>query len=564
MPLHRMGIFSRTYRHMNRYRQILSILFKYGFSDLVDRINAGRYLKLGLRMISRKHWERMEKLTQSERIRMAIEELGPTFVKLAQILSTRPDLIPLQYLQELEKLQDQVPPFPFLQVKEIVEDELKAPLDRKFEQFEKTPLAAASIGQVHRARLPGGEEVVVKVQRPRIRKIIGVDLEILYHLATLIERYIEEWEIQKPTRIVEEFARTLEKELDYTIEASHAERFARLFHGNPLIYIPRVHREISTSRILTMEYIQGIKASELALLDKMGFDRKVIASRGADLILQQVFKYGFFHADPHPGNIFLLPGNVICYLDFGMMGSVDRQAREDFADIVFGYVQQDPSQIVQTLLKIVEWDSEPNRRTLERDIIEFIELHGGKPLKELRIGSLLKKLQELITRHRLRLPPDIFLMIKAMSTIEGIGSVLDPDFDLIEKAAPFIRKIRLERFHPKRVMNELFDLGGDLFHLFKEIPEKTGDILKQIKEGKVKIRFEHRGLENFILQIDRASNRIAFSLIISSLIVGSSLIIRTNMGPFLLGFPLFGLLGFSIAGILGLGLIISILRSGKF
>ena len=563
MQIRKIGVVSRTYRHINRYRQILTIFFKFGFGDLVDRLHVGQYLEIGRRMISIGRRERLEKLNRSERVRMAVEELGPTFIKLAQVLSTRPDLIPAEFAQEFSKLQDQVPSFPFSKVREIVTAELKAPLEEKFPYFEETSLAAASIGQVHRARLQSGEEVVVKVQRPGIRQTIEVDLEILLHLATLIERHVEELGIHRPTRIVEEFARTLGKEVDYTVEAYHTERFARQFIGNPTIYVPRIYREATTERILTMEYIPGIKASEVAALDQQGFDRKIIASRGADLILEQVFLHGFFHADPHPANVFLLPGNVICYLDYGMMGSVDRQARENFAELVYGYVCRDESKIAQALLKIVEWDTEPDRRALEKDISDFTTMYLYHPLKELKIDPIAKALLGLITRHRLRLPPDIFLMIKALTIAEGVGVALDPDLDMAEKAAPFIKRIKLARLHPRRIIGEFLDSGGDFVQLLKEIPGEMSDILKQVKRGKVKIGFEHQGLEGFAFHIDRSSNRIAFSLLISSLIIGSSLIIRTDIGPYLFGLPILGLLGFTIAGIFGVWLLISILRSGR-
>ncbi len=563
MQIRKIGILSRTYRHINRYRQVLTILFKYGFGDLVNRLRVGQYLEMGIQMFSRRRRERVEKLTRSERIRMAFEELGPTFIKLAQVLSTRPDLVPPEFAQELAKLQDQAPPFPFSQVREIIQAELKGPLEEKFRHFEETPLAAASIGQVHRAALRSGEEVVVKVQRPGIRNLIEVDLEILLHMATLIERHVEEWGIQRPTRIVEEFARTLEKEIDYTVEAHHTERFAHQFLGNTTLYVPRIYHEATTARILTMEYIPGIKASEVALLDQQGFDRKIIAARGTDLILEQVFHHGFFHADPHPGNVFLLPGNVICYLDFGMMGRVDRQAREDFADLVYGYLRRSESKVTQALLKIVEWDKEPDRRALEKDIADFMGAYLYKPLKELRIGLLLARLLSLVTRHRLRFPPDIFLMIKAMATVEGLGVLLDPDFEMIEKAAPFIERIKRERLNPKRIFGEFLETGVDAVQLLKEIPGEMNEILRQVKQGKVKIVFEHQGLENFAFHVDRSSNRLAFALIISSLIIGSSLILRTHIGPFLFGLPMLGLFGFTIAGIFGIGLLISILRSGK-
>jgi len=563
MLVRKIGFVSRTYRHVNRYRQILTILFKYGFGDLIDQLNVGQYIEIGMQMVSRKRRERVEALTRAERIRMALEELGPTFVKMGQILSSRPDLIPVEFIQELSKLQDSVPPFPFSQVKEIVEAELKAPLEDMYKEFKETPLAAASIGQVHRGRLKSGEDVIVKVQRPGIHATIEVDLEIMLHLAILIEKHVEEWGVHKPTRVVEEFSRSLERELDYSIEASNTERFARQFIGNSSVYVPCVFKEASTRRILTMEYIDGIKASEIGKLDKECLDRKIIASLGADLILEQVFEYGFFHGDPHPGNIFILPDNVVCYLDFGMMGRVDRYAREDFADIVYAYVSRDESKIVDALLRVVEWDIEPDRRALERDVGDFVELYLYKPLRELRIEDILKQVLGLITHHQLRLPPDIFLMIKALTQVEGLGLVLDPDFDMTEKAAPYIKRLKLKRLSPKRIIGDFFDSGGDLIQLLKEVPGELRNITKQIRQGKISIGFEHRGLETFIFAMDRSSSRIAFALIAASLIIGSSLIIRSNTGPFLFGFSVLGLAGFSIAGIFGIWLLISILRSGR-
>jgi ubiquinone biosynthesis protein len=563
LRIRRLRFISRTSRHLQRYRQILTVLFKYGFGELVDRMNVAHYFETGLQMVSKSRRERMEKLTRSERLRLAVEELGPTFIKLAQVLSTRPDLIPVEFAQELTKLQDQVPAFPFEQANQIIEEELKAPLAEKFPHFEKVPLAAASIAQVHRARLADGREVVVKIQRPGIARLIEVDVEILYHLATLMERHIAELGIQRPTGIVEEFARTLEKEIDFTVEANHLERFARQFRETPGVYIPQVHRPLSTRRVLTMEYIQGVKVSDLAGLEAAGHDRKLLAARGAEIILEQILRFGFFHADPHPGNVFILPGNLICYLDFGMMGSVDRQSREDFADLIFAYLGRDEKKVAHVLLRVMEYDEEPNRRALEKDLADFLEGALYPPLKKAPIASLLKVLLELIHRHRLRIPADIFLMIKALATTEAVGYNLDPDFDLAGKTEPFIRRIVLERLNPRRLLEEFFRSGEDLIQLLREIPGETRDILHQFRQGKVKIGFEHRGLENFAFHLDRASNRIAFSLVIAALIVGSSIIIQTRIGPYLFGFSMLGLFGFLVAGILGLWLLISILRSGR-
>ena len=563
MHIRKIGIIGKTYRHIQRYRQILTVLFKYGFGDLVHTLKIEQYLEIGLQMISRKRREKIETLSRAERVRMAMEELGPTFIKMGQILSTRPDLLPVEFIQELGKLQDHVPPFEYAQVKDIIERELGVPLGQLFKDFEETPLASASIGQVHRARLVEGDGVVVKVQRPGIRKTIEVDLEIMLHLATLMERHLKAMEIHRPTRIVEEFARTLEKELDYTIEAAHTERFAMQFIGDTTVYVPKIYREATTSRVLTMEYVSGIKASEIARLDEAGLDRREIARRGFDLIMKQVFVHGFFHADPHPGNIFILPGNVICYLDFGMMGRIGRKSREHFADLIMNIVRRDEVKVTDALVRLTISDEEPNHNALERDVAEFIDQHFYRPLKELDLGKLLHQLLEMAARHRLTVPPDLFLMIKALSTAEGVGRVLDPDFDATERAAPFVRRIQLQRLHPKRVAEDIYDSGSDFLHLIKEIPGELREILRQARQGRVKIEFEHRGLENMLFTHDRISNRLAFAIVLASLIIGSSLIVLSEIPPKWHGIPVIGLAGFIIAGVMGLWLLFSIIRRGS-
>ena len=563
LSIRKIGVIGRTYRHLNRYRQILTVLFKYGFGDLVDVLKIEQYLEIGLQMISRKRREQVDRLTRSERVRMALEELGPTFVKLGQMLSTRPDLIAVEFIEELSKLQDRVPPFSYAEVSQIIESDLGGLPENIFEHFEESPLAAASIGQVHRARLKDGEEVVVKVQRPGIRKIIEVDLEIMLHLASLMERHLEEFQVNRPARIVEEFARTLEKEIDYTIEASHIERFNRQFIDDATVYVPKVFRETTTERVLTMEYIEGVKASEIERIEKEGLDRKVITARGADLILKQVFDHGFFHADPHPGNIFVLPGNVICYLDFGMMGSIDRQSREDFADLVHSVVRRDESGAMQALLMLTQYDEEPDTRLLSRDLADFMGQHLYRPLKDLQMEKLLQQLMELISRHRLQTPPDLFLMLKALATVEGVGLSLDPEFHMINQAAPFVKRVKMEQLHPKRVASDILKSGVDLVRLMQEIPGELRELLRQMKRGKVKMEFEHRGLEPMQKTYDQISNRIAFSIVIAALIVGSALIVLSKTPPFLFGIPVIGIIGFVAAAVMGMWLLIAILRKGR-
>jgi len=563
MFIRRIGMIGRTYRHIQRYRHILSVLFRYGFGDLVDTLKIEQYIEIGLQMISRKRREKIEKLSRAERVRIALEELGPTFIKMGQILSTRPDLLPVEFIRELPKLQDKVPAFPFEDVKGIIEKELRMPLDEVLPRFDRKPLAAASIGQVHRARMADGEEVVVKVQRPGIHRTIEVDLEIMLHLATLMERHLEGWIIRRPTMIVDEFARTLEKELDYSFEAINMERFAVQFAGEPTVYIPKVYKDLSTSRILTMEYVSGIKASEIEKLEEEGLDRSKIAKLGLDLFMKQVFVHGFFHADPHPGNIFVLPGNVICFLDLGMVGRIGRKNREGFADLVMNIARRDGARVTEALLMLAISDEEPDRRSLERDVTELIDRHFYGPLKELQIGKLLHQFLDLTSRHRLSIPPDLFLMIKALGTVEGVGRALDPELDIIKQAAPFVRHVQLDRLNPRRIAGDIIDSGSELMHLLKDIPGEIRKILRQAREGKIKIEFEHRGLDPMFSTLDRISNRIAFAIVLASLVIGSSLVVLSGIPPRWHEIPVIGLAGFLIAALMGFWLLISILRGGK-
>jgi ubiquinone biosynthesis protein len=557
------GDIGRTYRHMQRYRQILTVLFKYGFGDLVVALKIEQYLEIGLQMISRKRREKIETLSRAVRVRMVLEELGPTFLKMGQILSTRPDILPVEFMQELSKLQDEVPPFPYSEVQATIQKEFNKSVGQKFSSFDEQPLAAASIGQVHKAKMPDGKNVVVKIQRPGIQRTIKVDLEIMMHLAGLMELHLEGWDIQRPTRIVEEFARTLEKELDYTLEAAHMERFARQFEDEPAVYVPQVYREATTSRVLTMEHISGIKASDIDRLEKEGLDRSEIARQGLILIMKQIFVHGFFHADPHPGNIFVLPDNVICYIDFGMMGRLDLETRERFADLIMSIVHRDEREATKVLLRLTLSEEEPNYPALQRDTAEFMDKHCYRPLKDVDLGALLHQLLEMATKHRLGVPPDLFLMIKALSTVEGLGRILDPDLDVIEQATPFIKHIQLNRIHPRRIAKDMASSGTDLFHLLKDIPGEVRTILKLARQGKVKIEFEHRGLEPMIAANDRISNRLSFAVVLASLVIGSGLIVLSGIPPKWHEIPVIGLTGFLVAGAMGFWLLISIMRSGR-
>lgn len=561
--IRKIGVVGRTYRHLARYRQILTVFFKYGFGDLIELLKIEQYIEIGLQLISKNRRSRLEKLSRAERVRMACEELGPTYIKFGQILSTRPDLVPVDFIKELSKLQDNVPSSPFSEVSKIIESELGAPPEDIFEFFEKAPLASASIGQVYRATLKDGEEVAVKVQRPGIKKIIEVDLEIMLHLATLMERHIEEMSLHQPVKIVEEFARTLEKEIDYTIEATSMERISRNFLNDLTIYIPKVFRDTTTESILTTEFVKGIKVSEIDCLEKAGLDRKLITIRGADIVLKQIIKHGFFHADPHPGNIFVLPDNVICLLDFGMTGSVDRRTREDFSDLAESVVTRNESRATQVLLKLTYWDEDPDIRLLEKDVADFMGRHLYKPLKDIKIGKLLNNLLDLAFQHRLRIPPDIFLMLKAFSAVEGVGLMLDPDFDMIKQAAPFIKEVKLARLSPRRIRGDIFRLAIELFQFVQNFPKDILSITRLIKQQKLFLNLEYKGLDKMLSTYDQISNRISFSIVIAALIIGSALIVISKVPPLFYDISLIGIVGFLAAAVMGIWLLVAILRKGR-
>lgn len=562
LSIRKIGVLGRTYRHLTRYRKILAVFIKYGFGDLIELLKIDQYLEVGLQVISKKRHEPIPKLSRAERIRRAMEELGPTYIKLGQALSTRPDLIPADSAAELAKLQDEVPARPFEEVRATLEKELHAPLEEIFDSFEVTPIACASIGQVHRAYLKDGEEVAVKVQHAGIRKTIEVDLEIMLHMATLAERNIEEVAPHRPVKIVEEFAKSLEREIDYLREADNMERFSRQFLNDPTIFVPKVFRETSTGRVLCMEFVDGIKVSDLKRLEENGIDRKIVMDRGADLFLKQIFDYGFFHGDPHPGNIFVLPSHVICLLDFGMVSAIDSNTRELFVELIDCVVRTDAPRASQVLLKLTSWEEKPDLVALEKEVADFMNRHLYKPLKEIRFEKALGELLTMASRHYMRIRPDIFLMLKAFATIEGVGLMLDPDFNMISKATPFVLRVKKERFSPSRITSDMFRFAVEMAGFAQQLPKDILDITDLLRRQKLGIRLEHSGLETFLSVINQASNRIAFSIVIAALLIGSALIVLAKIPPFFFGISLIGLLGFVMAAVMGIWLLFAVLKKG--
>jgi len=559
----KIGAINKTYRHLNRYQGILRVLFKYGFSDVLERLHIDQYLESGLQMINRKPREQIDKLSRPERLRMSLEELGPTFIKFGQVLSTRSDFIPPEYLFELAKLQDDVPPFSYEDVESIFLAEMGHKPEELFAEFKREPVAAASIGQVHEGVLRDGDKVVVKVQRPEIEKIIAVDLEILAHIAALMEKYLEELQGHRPTSIVEEFARTISKEIDYSVEIGNIERFAKQFERNKTIYVPEVYRDLSCERILTMENIQGVKASDVDQLRKQGTDLPLVAERGTNLIMEQIFVHGFFHADPHPGNIFILPDNLICFLDFGMMGRLSRQNRDDFTDLVLYIVARNERKVMESVLKLTNHYEDINRDALSRDLSEMLDRYLYLPLKELDAGKILQDLLELVSRHQIFFKPNFYLMMKAITTVEGVGRILDPDLELLKLAQPFMKKVKSDRLRLNRIAEEAGLATSEYIDLLRDLPEELRSILSQLRQGRMKLEFEHRGLSELRVALDQVSNRISFAIVLASLIIGSSLIILSGIPPKWNDIPIIGLIGFLLAGVMGFWLLLSILRHGR-
>ena len=561
--LSKLGSFARTYRHLNRYNRIMQVLLKYGFSDLISRLHIDQYLESGWQLISGKQEESVERLSRPERLRLAFEELGPTFIKFGQLLSSRPDLISPAYQEELAKLQDNIPPADWAAIQAVFLREFAAPPDQVFAFFDENPIAAASIGQVYQARLHSGQDVVVKVRRPGITQLIQVDLEIFAHIAALMEQYLEEFQGHAPSAVVEEFAVSLNQEIDFTIELVNIQRFALQFKDRHIIHVPAVYPEICSSRILVMEQVKGIKVSDLKALREGGYNLSLIAERGATLVMEQIFQFGFFHADPHPGNLFILPDNIICFIDFGQMGRLSRKDREDFTLLIGSMIKRDDQLVLGYVLKTTVQLGEVNRESLTRDLNVFMDRYLYLPLEKVEATKLLQDLLSLVARHKLSFKPSLYLMMKALSTVEGVGLMLDPKLELFRLAKPFMRRLQMERLRPNRLLEEFSQIGGSYLQLLKVLPNEVNTVLEQLRRGKFRLGFEHHGIKPLQITLERVSNRIAYAIVLAALIMGSSLIVLSGIPPHWHGIPVIGLIGFLLAAFMGFGLLISILRHGK-
>jgi len=549
----------RNLNKVKRTRQIISVFVKFGLDYLFDRSK----MNLIVRVQRRK--KDYQELSAPERLRRAFEELGPTFIKFGQVLSTRPDFLPADFILELEKLQDKVPPFDRQEAQKIIEQELKKPLALLFKEFQEKPVASASLSQVHKAILPSGETVAIKIQRPDIRKTIELDLEILEDLAGIVEKSFHNGWIYRPKSIVEEFKKAIRKELDFTNEAHNFEKFRLNFREVNYIKVPRIYWELTTDKVLTMEFMDGIKITEITQQKYLDiFDPKKVAHLGARAVLKQILEDGFFQADPHPANLLVQPPATIVMLDVGMTGHLEEKSIITIARVLRAVANKDVEEILRGLEDLGIIIEDVNRHLLRDDLGELIERYLGRPLKNIKLSNLSQDIFDIMARHNLTVPANLVLMIRALSMVESIGRQLDPDFDLLSAFKPFVKNILWKRYFPLTWVKKGENILSNSFELIEHLPQDIADLLRKLKEGQLKFNFEHRGLENLTREIDRASNRISFSLIIAALIIGSSLILQQKIGPTIFGFSALGILGYLLASIIGLGLIVSILRSGRW
>ncbi len=494
---------------------------------------------------------------------MVLGELGPTFVKFGQVLSTRPDLLPDKYIAELTKLQDRVPPFSVDEVRKIFREDLGRDPESIFRTFDPKPIASASIAQVHSATLESGRRVAVKVQRPGIHRIIETDLSILEELTGLIERHVVELRIFRPTELVQQFARSIRRELDFILEAQAVERFRKNFADDPTRFIPAVHWDFTTSRILITDFVDGIKVTDVEAIESRGLDRKVIAQNGARAILREVFEFRLFHADPHPGNFFVLDGNVIATVDFGIVGHLDDETAEHMAQVMLAVVSRDVDGILKAFRDFGVLHDQVDRAFLKADIQEFLDRYYGLPLEKIDAEKIIEDMLRVVRRHRVVLPVNLALLGRMLSVAAGVGRMLDPGFDVIAQARPFVKSFLAHRMNPRRRIREVARTWREYEAAFRSFPSDFEEIVAKLKKGEMLVSLHHEGLSRLILEMDRSSNRLAFGLIVASLIIGSSLVMQLSNSPTVFGLSAIALVGYITAGILGLWLVIAILRSGR-
>ncbi|MEZ5665177.1 MAG: AarF/UbiB family protein [Burkholderiaceae bacterium] len=548
-------------RDMGRLNQILGVLIRHGFGDSVRRLGLTERLDRAGHALRWDHAADLARLEPPVQLRLALEELGPTFVKFGQVLAGRADLFEPEYIAEFEKLHSHVPGVPLDALRDQLREDLGGEPETVFARFDVEALAAGSIAQVHGACLQDGTEVVVKIRRPGIVDTIEADLRLLGRLATIAEAEIPALRPYRPVQLVRELARSLRRELDLASECRNAERIAAHMADLPWIVVPRVHWLHTSERINVQDRIVGIPGHELSLLDAQGLDRRLLAQRGSQAILKMIVQDGVFHADPHPGNVFYLPDNRIAFIDFGMVGRLPERRREELLHLLLGLVERNPQTVADVLLDWTGDDHSVNLAVLEGEIEAFVDQYHGAPLAQLDLGRMLADVTVILREHRLALPADMALLIKAFITLEGMGRNLDPEFHMTTEALPMLRETMQARYRPRVVAQRTWQTLRRTLSVAEQLPHDISRLLRNARRGRVHVGIELHHLRRVGNQLDRAANRLAMALIIAALVIGSSIVMTVEGGPTLFGLPAFGFLGFSAAVVCGLWLIRAIWRS---
>lgn len=542
-----------------RVREIVAVLAKYQFDNFLELLGLKKKFIIPY-FISGKVEEELDS-TAPERLRLVLEELGTTFIKLGQVLSTRPDLAGKELADELVKLQDEVPPFSFELVRNVVETELEDTLEELFEEFSEEPIASASIAQVHEAKLKDGTRVAVKVQRSNLEDQINKDIIIMRYLARLVERRIKNLKYYNISGIVDEFERVIAKEMDFELEARNIESFRKFFQDNDQVCAPKVYADFSTRRVLTMDFIDGVKITEISH-SNFSVDPKKIAEIGTKCYFEQIYLHGFFHGDPHPGNLLILPNNTLCFVDFGIVGHLDKEFVDNLAELFVYTVNYDIKGMINQLRYMRLIDDDKNIDQLKYDLMDLMDKYYGAQIKD--IGGLITEFSKpnILVKHKIKLPRDFILLGRVLSMAEDLGVKLDPNFNGIEVARPLIKKLLRKRLNPLRLLDYKTQYLFQLEHIIRDLPDTINKMFLLIEEGKVRTELEFKELDKFSQHLEKIANRITLGLIVSSLIIGSALILQTDKGmPMpVIGFSTVGIVIFLISAFFALIITIGILR----
>ncbi len=554
-----MAHFNRTYKNIGRIRKILAVLARHGFFQLIESMGLARLIPFS------KRWKQRDVPlhTIPERLCTTFEELGPSFIKLGQMFASRPDLVTPTFSKAFERLRDDVKPIPFSQIRHVVENEFEGTLESLFDHFEEKSLAAASIAQVHRATREQERQVVVKVQRPQIEKVIQTDLSILYLFAKLAEKYVPEVAFYDPVAVVEEFARTVKSATDFIEEAHNIDAIRANFSDSQEVYIPEIFWELTSKRVLTMEWIDGIPIHDIERLKRENYDLKKICEVGVEAFFRQVFIHGLFHADLHGGNILVLPGNRVAFVDFGEVGRVGSNTQTALANLFVALLSKDFYTLAREYLDLGTPQGPIDLGKFADDLEKFLAPLYGRKISGVQLGDILSKAAGIASQHRIRLPRDLVLLARVIFTVEDLIRKLDPDFDLLKHGGKFASELVKQKLRPDKLARDLVwnlrDLGG----LSRELPTQLKYIIQKLSNNELSLVLDIRNLGRGINELDRASNRIAFSVVIAGLVIGSSVLTFVDRGPHYYTMPVLGLAGYIIAGVLGIGLLISILRSRR-